>query len=329
MTVLVTGGAGYIGSHMALALLDAGEKVVVLDNLSTGFRWAVPDKATFVAGDFGDEDLVTELLTRHDVEAIIHFAAKIVVPESVADPLGYYLNNTAKARTLIECAVDAGVRHFIFSSTAAVYGDPEHNPVTEDERLKPISPYGRSKLMVEWMLEDVARASALTYTALRYFNVAGADPLGRSGQSTPNATHLIKVAVQAALAMRDGMDVYGVDYPTPDGSCLRDYIQVTDLCQAHLDALRRLRAGADSIVCNVGYQKGFSVLEAIDVVKKVSGVDFPVRLAARRPGDPAAIVAANARAKAELGWLPKHDNLEEIVKQALDWERRLHNMKIG
>ena len=329
MTILVTGGAGYIGSHMALALLDAGEKALVLDNLSTGFRWAVPDKATFVAGDFGDEDLVTELLTRHEVSAIIHFAAKIVVPESVADPLGYYLNNTAKARSLIECAVDSGVDHFIFSSTAAVYGDPERNPVTEDERLKPISPYGRSKLMVEWMLEDVARASAMTYTALRYFNVAGADPLGRSGQSTPNATHLIKVAVQAALGMRDGMDVYGTDYPTPDGSCLRDYIHVTDLCQAHLDALRRLRAGGDSLVCNCGYEKGFSVLEVIDVVKKVSGVDFPVRLAPRRPGDPAAIVAANARARGELGWVPLHDNLDEIVEQALAWERRLHNMKIG
>ena len=329
MTILVTGGAGYIGSHMALELIDAGEKVVVLDNLSTGFRWAVPDKATFVAGDFGDEDLVTELLTRHDVEAIIHFAAKIVVPESVSDPLGYYLNNTAKARSLIECAVDAGVRHFIFSSTAAVYGDPEQNPVTEDERLKPISPYGRSKLMVEWMLEDTAKAHPLTYTALRYFNVAGADPLGRSGQSTPNATHLIKVAVQAALNMRNGMDVYGTDYPTPDGSCLRDYIQVTDLARAHLAALNRLRGGADSIVCNCGYQKGFSVLEVIDVVKRVSGVDFPVRLSGRRPGDPAAIVAGNARAKAELGWIPQHDNLEEIVKQALAWERRLHNMKIA
>ena len=328
MTILVTGGAGYIGSHMALALLDAGETVVVLDNLSTGFRWAVPDKATFVAGDFGDEDLVTELLARHGVESIIHFAAKIVVPDSVVDPLGYYLNNTAKARALLECAVDSGVRHFIFSSTAAVYGDPERNPVTEDERLKPISPYGRSKLMVEWMLEDVARASAMTYTALRYFNVAGADPLGRSGQSTPKATHLIKVAVQAALGARDGIDVYGTDYPTPDGSCLRDYIHVSDLCQAHLDALRRLRAGGASLVCNCGYERGFSVLEVIDVVKKVSGVDFPVRLGARRPGDPAAIVAANARAKAELGWTPRHDDLDAIVAQALAWERRLHNMTI-
>ena len=329
MAILVTGGAGYIGSHMALELLDAGEKVVVLDNLSTGFRWAVPDKATLIVGDFGDEDLVTETLARYDVEEIIHFAAKIVVPESVSDPLGYYLNNTAKARGLLECAVDAGVKHFIFSSTAAVYGDPEQNPVTEDERLKPISPYGRSKLMVEWMLEDTARATLLSYVALRYFNVAGADPQGRSGQSTPNATHLIKVAVQTALGMRKGMDVYGVDYATPDGSCLRDYIHVTDLARAHLDALRHLRGGGDSLVCNVGYQRGYSVLEVIDVVKKVSGVDFPVTIVGRRPGDPAAIVASNARIRTRLGWTPQHDNLEEIVRQALDWERRLHNMKIG
>ena len=329
MTILVTGGAGYIGSHMALELLDAGEKIVVLDDLSTGFRWAVPDKATLVVGDFGDEDLVTETLARHDVDAIIHFAAKIVVPESVSDPLRYYHNNTAKARTLLECAVDTGVKNFIFSSTAAVYGDPEQNPVTEGETLKPISPYGRSKLMVEWMLEDTAKAFPLTYVALRYFNVAGADPLGRSGQSTPNATHLIKVAVQAALGRRDGMDVYGVDYPTPDGSCVRDYIHVTDLARAHLDALRYLRAGGSSIVCNAGYQQGFSVLEVIDVVKKVSGVDFPVRLAGRRAGDPAAIVASNARIRETLGWVPLHDNLEEIVEQALSWERRLHNMKIG
>ena len=329
MSILVTGGAGYIGSHMALELLDAGEKVVVLDNLSTGFRWAVPDKATLVVGDFGDTDLVTETLARYDIEEIIHFAAKIVVPESVSDPLGYYLNNTAKARGLLECAVDSGVKHFIFSSTAAVYGDPEQNPVTEDERLKPISPYGRSKLMVEWMLEDTAKATPLSYVALRYFNVAGADPQGRSGQSTPNATHLIKVAVQTALGMRKGIDVYGVDYATPDGSCLRDYIHVTDLARAHLDALRHLRGGGDSLVCNVGYQRGYSVLEVIDVVKKVSGVDFPVKIVGRRPGDPAAIVASNERIRTKLGWSPQHDNLEEIVRQALDWERRLHNMKIG
>jgi UDP-glucose 4-epimerase len=325
MAILVTGGAGYIGSHTVLELLAAGEKVVVLDNLSTGFRSAVPEDVPLIQGDFGDEDLVTELLAKHDVEAIIHFAAKIVVPDSVADPLGYYLNNTAMARTLLACAVDCGVKHFIFSSTAAVYGEPAQVPVKESETLKPMSPYGRSKLMVEWMLEDTAKAHALSYVVLRYFNVAGADPQGRIGQSTPNATHLIKVAVQTALGRRQGMDVYGTDYPTPDGSCLRDYIQVTDLARAHVDALNYLRAGGGNLTCNVGYARGYSVLDVIDVVKQVSGVDFAVRKSGRRPGDPAAIVAANDRIRAELGWKPQHDNLSEIVRQALDWERRLHN----
>jgi UDP-glucose 4-epimerase len=325
MAILVTGGAGYIGSHTVLELLAAGEKVVVLDNLSTGFRSAVPDGVPLVLGDFGDEDLVTDLLAKHGIEAIIHFAAKIVVPESVADPLGYYLNNTAMARTLLACAVDCGVKHFIFSSTAAVYGEPAQVPVRESETLKPMSPYGRSKLMVEWMLEDTAKAHDLSYVVLRYFNVAGADPQGRIGQSTPNATHLIKVAVQTALGRRPGMEVFGTDYPTPDGSCLRDYIQVTDLARAHVDALNYLRAGGGNLTCNVGYARGYSVLDVIDVVKRVSGVDFPVRKSGRRPGDPAAIVAANDRIRAELGWTPQHDNLSEIVRQALDWERRLHN----
>jgi UDP-glucose 4-epimerase len=325
MAILVTGGAGYIGSHTVLELIAAGEKVVVLDNLSTGFRSAVPDDVPLIVGDFGDEDLVTELLARHDVEAIIHFAAKIVVPDSLADPLGYYLNNTAMARTLLACAVDCGVKHFIFSSTAAVYGEPVQVPVSESETLKPMSPYGRSKLMVEWMLEDTAKAHNLSYVVLRYFNVAGADPQGRIGQSTRNATHLIKVAVQTALGRRAGMEVFGTDYPTPDGSCLRDYIQVTDLARAHVDALNYLGAGGGNLTCNVGYARGYSVLDVIDVVKKVSGVDFPVRRSGRRPGDPAAIVAANDRIRAELGWTPQHDNLSEIVRQALDWERRLHN----
>ncbi|WP_166143913.1 UDP-glucose 4-epimerase GalE [Methylosinus sp. RM1] len=323
MTILVTGGAGYIGSHMTLELLDAGEKVVVLDDLSTGFRWAVPQEVPLIVGDFGDAALLRDIFARHDIQSIIHFAAKIVVPESVADPLGYYSNNTAKARALLEAAVEAGVRRFIFSSTAAVYGDPEHNPVTENESLKPVSPYGRSKLMVEWMLEDVSRAHDLSYVALRYFNVAGADPRGRSGQSTPKATHLIKVAVQAALGLRPGMQVFGTDYPTPDGTCLRDYIHVTDLARAHLDALRHLRGGGESLVCNCGYAHGFSVLEVIETVKRVSGVDFPVEFAGRRPGDPAAIVAANDRIRSRLGWTPRHDDLETIVRQALDWERKL------
>jgi len=323
MSVLVTGGAGYIGSHMVLELLEAGEKVVVLDNLSTGRRASVPASVELIVGDMGDEALVKQILATHDIEAIIHFAAKIVVPESVSDPLGYYLNNTSMARSLLACAVEQGVKHFIFSSTAAVYGEPEVNPVTEDESLKPVSPYGRSKLMVEWMLADTAKATDLRYVVLRYFNVAGADPKGRTGQSTPNATHLIKVAVQAALGMRPGMEAFGVDYPTPDGSCLRDYIQVSDLARAHMDALRYLRAGGESLTANCGYARGYSVLEVIEAVKRVSGVDFPVKISGRRPGDPAAIVAANARAKEVLGWTPIHDDLEETVRQALAWEKKL------
>jgi UDP-glucose 4-epimerase len=319
----VTGGAGYIGSHMVFELLDAGESVVVLDNLSTGFRWAVPEGAKLVVGDFGDQALVADIIGKNAVNAIIHFAAKIVVPDSVTDPLGYYENNTAKARSLLQCAVEGGVKHFIFSSTAAVYGEPRNTPVNEDDPKDPINPYGRSKLMVEWMLADTAIAYPLRYTALRYFNVAGADPKGRGGQSADNATHLIKVAVQAALGLRKGMDVFGTDYPTPDGSCLRDYIQVTDLARAHMDALRRLRNGGGNITCNVGYSRGYSVLEVINTVKKVSGVDFEVRVSGRRAGDPATIVASNARVKGELGWTPKFDNLEEIVKQAIAWERGL------
>jgi UDP-glucose 4-epimerase len=323
MAVLVTGGAGYIGSHAVLELLDAGEKPVVLDDLSTGFRWAVPEGVPLIVGDDGDEALIAETIRRHDVDAIIHFAARIVVPDSVADPLGYYLNNTAKARTLIAAAVAGGVTRFIFSSTAAVYGEPEHLPVTEDETLKPLSPYGRSKLMVEWILEDVARAHDFNYVVLRYFNVAGADPKGRSGQSTPNATHLIKVAAQTALGRRPEMQVFGTDYPTSDGACVRDYIQVSDLARAHVDALRHLRAGGGNLTANCGYGRGFSVLQVIEAVKRVSGVDFKVVYAPRRPGDPAAIVAANDRIRQTLGWTPRYDNLDEIVKQALDWERRL------
>ncbi len=323
MTVLVTGGAGFIGSHMVLELLDSGENVVVLDDLSTGFRWAVPEGVPLVVGDFGDEDLVTETIARHDVEDVIHFAAKIVVPESVADPLLYYLNNTAKARTLLEAVTGCDIKRFIFSSTAAVYGDPVQNPVTEDEPPKPMSPYGRSKLMVEWMLEDVSKALDFNYVALRYFNVAGGDPAGRTGQSTPNATHLIKVAVQTALGLRPKMQLFGTDYPTHDGSCVRDYIQVSDLARAHMDALRYLREGGASLVCNAGYAKGFSVIDVIETVKRVSGVDFKVEIVNRRPGDPAAIVAGNELIKSALGWKPQHDNLEEIVRQALAWERGL------
>jgi UDP-glucose 4-epimerase len=328
MSVLVTGGAGYIGGHMTLGLLDAGETVVVLDNLSTGFAWAVPENAKLVVGDTGDKALVARLIKEHGVDAIAHFAAKIVVPESVRDPLGYYLNNVSNARTLIEAAVEGGVRTFIFSSTAAVYGETGAEPVSEDAALAPISPYGRSKLIVEWMLEDTAKAYDFRYVALRYFNVAGADPKGRLGQSTPNATHLIKRAVQTALGIHPKIEIFGQDYPTRDGTCVRDYIQVTDLIDAHLAALAYLRAGGASIVCNCGYGHGETVKEVVEVVKRVSGVDFPVVVSGRRAGDPAAIVAKAERARQVLGWRPARDNLDEIVLQALDWERRLHNRRL-
>ena len=323
MAVLVTGGAGYIGSHMVLELADAGQDVVVLDDLSTGFRWAVPAGVTLAVGDMGDEAFVARLISEHGIDAIAHFAAKIVVPDSVSDPLGYYLNNTVKARALIETAVRGGVKHVIFSSTAAVYGEHKSSPVAEDVTLDPINPYGRSNMMTEWILEDAARPHGLTYVALRYFNVAGADPHERSGQSTPNATHLIKVAVQAALGQRSHLSVFGTDYPTPDGTCVRDYIQVTDLARAHLIALRYLREGGRSLTLNCGYGRGYSVREVIDVVKRVSGVDFEVRLAGRRAGDPASLVAKADRIRAELGWTPQFDNLEGIVGQALRWERSL------
>jgi UDP-glucose 4-epimerase len=327
MSVLVTGGAGYIGGHMTLGLLDAGQSVVVLDNLSTGFDWAVPDTARLVVGDVGDADLVSSLIEEHKVDAIAHFAARTVVPESVVDPLGYYLNNTSKARTLIQTAVKGGVKAFIFSSTAAVYGDSSSKPVSEEMPVAPLSPYGRSKLMVEWMLEDAARACDLRYFALRYFNVAGADPQGRLGQSTANATHLIKRGVQTALGLYPQMEIFGQDYPTRDGTCVRDYIQVTDLIDAHLAALAHLRAGGGSLVCNCGYGHGQTVREVIDAVKRVSGVDFKVVLSPRRAGDPTTVVACADRAKNVLGWAPKRDNLDDIVRQAFDWERRLHHRR--
>ncbi|QGY02268.1 UDP-glucose 4-epimerase GalE [Methylobacterium mesophilicum SR1.6/6] len=324
MAVLVTGGAGYIGSHMVLALLDAGhEEVVVLDDLSTGFDWAVPEGVKLVVGDVADQALVTQTILQHRIDALAHFAAKIVVPESVSDPLGYYLANTVKTRSLIEASVRAGVRHVIFSSTAAVYGEPEVVPVPETLPLAPINPYGRSKLMSEWMIADAAAAHGFSYVILRYFNVAGADPKGRTGQSTPNATHLIKVATQAALGQRARLDVYGTDYPTPDGSCLRDYIQVSDLAAAHRVALDHLRAGGESLTLNCGYGRGYSVLEVIEVVKRISGRDFEVRLCPRRAGDPARIVAEAGLIRERLGWTPEHDDLDAIVAQALAWEDQL------
>jgi UDP-glucose 4-epimerase len=323
MTILVTGGAGYIGSHMVHALADAGEKVVVLDNLSTGFDWAVPKSAILVVGETGDQPLVSDVIARHGVEAIIHFAASIVVPDSVSDPLGYYRNNTANSRSLIECAVKGGVERFIFSSTAAVYGNPDKVPVGEDDPLRPMSPYGSSKLMTEIMLRDAGAAHGLAHVILRYFNVAGADPALRTGQSTKGATHLIKVAVETALGLRRKMMVFGTDYPTPDGTCIRDYIHVGDLVRAHSDALAYLRGGGASTTLNCGYGKGFSVLEVIDTVKRVSGVDFAVEMAPPRPGDPSRIVAGSERIRAVLGWRPQLDDLTTIARHALEWERRL------
>jgi UDP-glucose 4-epimerase len=323
MTVLVTGGAGYIGSHMVYELLDAGEEVVVLDNLSRGFRWSVPENVKFYVGDTGDLALAEKIIADHGIDAIIHFAASIVVPESVADPLGYYRNNTANSRTLIEAAVTSGVRHFIFSSTAAVYGNPQSVPVTEEAPTNPVSPYGWSKLMTEIILRDAAYAHDLHYAVLRYFNVAGADEKLRTGQSTAAATHLIKVAVQTALGIRPKLQVFGTDYPTPDGTCIRDYIHVSDLVRAHSDALRHLRRGGESLTINCGYGHGFSVLEVIETVKRVSGVDFPVEMGPRRPGDPAQIVAGCERIRSRLHWQPRYDDLATIVAHALAWERRL------
>jgi UDP-glucose 4-epimerase len=323
MTVLVTGGAGYIGSHMVHALPDAGERVVVLDNLATGFDWAVAKGASLVIGDVGDQARVAALIAEHRVDAIIHFAGSIVVPDSVRDPLAYYRNNTVNSRALIETAVKGGVRHFIFSSTAAVYGNPEHLPVREDAATVPTSPYGSSKLMTEIMLRDAGSAHGLRHVILRYFNVAGADPLGRAGQSTKGATHLIKVSVETALGLRSKMDVFGTDYPTPDGTCIRDYIHVSDLVRAHSDALAYLRAGGESVTLNCGYGRGFSVLEVIETVKQASGANFKVEFAGRRAGDPAQIVAASDRARALLKWQPHFDDLRTIVSHALAWERKL------
>jgi UDP-glucose 4-epimerase len=322
--VLVTGGAGYIGSHAVLALLDAGWPVVVIDNLSTGFDWAVPEGAVFVQGDVADMGLVAQLIEAHRIGAIMHFAGSVVVPDSVADPLGYYENNTVKSRALIESAVRGGVGHFIFSSTAATYGIPDAVPVAEHARTEPINPYGWSKLMTERMLTDTAAAHPLNAGILRYFNVAGADPGGRSGQSTRGATHLIKVAVEAATGKRGHVDIYGSDFDTQDGTGVRDYIHVTDLAAAHVRVLERLVAEpGQSLLLNCGYGHGYSVREVLDSVDRVTNLRIERREAPRRPGDPPALVADNRRIRSELGWLPARDDLDTIVADALAWERKL------
>ena len=322
--VLVTGGAGYIGSHAVLALLEAGHIPVVIDNLVTGFRWAVPINVAFHHGDIADSELVARIIETHKIDAIMHFAGSVVVPESVENPLKYYRNNTANSRALIESAITNGVRHMIFSSTAATYGIPKESPVREDMPTVPINPYGTSKLMTEMMLRDVAAAYDFNYCALRYFNVAGADPDGRSGQSTIGATHLIKIAVEAALGKRPSVSVFGTDYATEDGTGIRDYIHVSDLAAAHVIALQALIADPDtSHTLNCGYGHGYSVMQVLDAVDRVTNQKLVRNLEGRRAGDPDALISDNRAIMGRFGWQPKYDDLEKIVRDALAWERQL------
>jgi UDP-glucose 4-epimerase len=318
--VLVTGGAGYIGSHVARQLAEAGHRVIVVDDLSKGFREAVV-AGELVVGDFGDRELIEQLLRDHGIEAVLHFAAHTVVPESVAEPLKYYENNTLKAHRLISACVSAGVEHFIFSSTAAVYGIPQSTTASEETPTSPINPYGSSKLMTEWMLRDTAAATQLRHVTLRYFNVAGSDPGGRIGQSTPRATLLVKVACEAAVGKRESITIFGTDYPTPDGTGVRDYIHVEDLADAHLKALSYLRGGGDSATLNCGYGHGYSVREVLDAVERLSGKQLTIREDARRPGDPPTLVAQAERIIDLLGWSPRYDDLDLIVEHSLNWER--------
>lgn len=326
--VLVTGGAGYIGSHAVLALKDAGWDVAVIDNLVTGFAFAVPDGVPLYQGDIADSDLLARIFAERGIKAIMHFAGSVVVPESVENPLKYYRNNTANSRALIEAAVTGGVDHFIFSSTAATYGIPDVERVTEDTPKAPINPYGMSKLMTEIMLKDVAAAHRMNYCALRYFNVAGADPQGRTGQSTAGATHLIKVAVEAALGKRESVGVFGTDFATPDGTGVRDYIHVSDLAQAHVLALEQLIAQpGESLTMNCGYGRGFSVLNVLDAVDRATNMQINRIMSPRRAGDPDSLISDNSRIKATLPWVPQYADLDLIVAHAVAWERRLGEIR--
>ena len=328
LNVLVTGGAGYIGSHAVLALIDAGHRPIVIDNLVTGFRWAIADEATFYEGDISDSDLVLKIIAEQDIDAIMHFAGSVVVPESVENPLKYYDNNTAKSRSLIKSAIASGVRHMIFSSTAATYGIPETSPVREDMPTVPINPYGTSKLMTEMMLRDVAAAHDFNYCALRYFNVAGADPLCRTGQSTVGATHLLKIAVEAALGKRASVSVFGTDYATEDGTGVRDYIHVSDLASAHVIALEALVADPErSHTLNCGYGHGYSVMQVLDAVDRVTNTKLHRTFEGRRAGDPDALISDNIAIKKRFGWEPRYDDLDQIVQHALAWERRLTDIQ--
>jgi len=320
--ILVTGGAGYIGSHVVRQLGLAGEEVLTLDNLSTGFEAAVTS-GEFIAGDTGDAVLLAKIFGDHDIDTVLHFAAHTIVPESVSDPLKYYRNNTASSRTLLEAAATHGVRNFVFSSTAAVYGIPDGGKASEESATQPINPYGTSKLMTEWMLRDLAAAGGPNYVALRYFNVAGCDPTGTIGQSTPKATLLVKVACEAATGRRPGVSIYGTDFPTPDGTGLRDYIHVEDLATAHLDALKYLRGGGKSTVLNCGYGHGYSVREVLAAVERANGEKLTIAEEPRRAGDPPELIAVANRVREVLGWSPQYDNLDTIVKTALEWERKI------
>ncbi len=329
MSVLVTGGAGYIGSHMAHALVEAGETVVVIDNLSTGFSAYLPEGVALFIGDAADENLVEGVIAAHGVESIIHFAGSVVVPDSMRDPLACYRNNTMTTRSLLNAAVKCGVSRFIFSSTAAVYGNPDQVPVPEDAPTRPLSPHGSSKLMAEIMLHDTASAHGMNYVVLRYFNVAGADPLARIGLATVGATHLLKIAVEVATGQRAKIDVFGTDYPTPDGSCIRDFIHVSDLAQAHRSALSYLRGGGASVTLNCGSGRGYSVLETIEAVRRVSGRNFAVQHAPRRSGDIITMIADTARIRATLDWKPQYDDLATIATHALTWEWKLSRERQG